>query len=100
TRTQCTSLEWSEDHMVAGDDHGNITLWRTGMAKPQVIHTQHANVVNLVFMPMSGFARFLVLFGDGIELWDAQSGTKLSAVVGRKPGGAKERLVMKNVEWI
>eukprot|EP01134_Creolimax_fragrantissima_P002372 CFRG2372T1 len=96
----CSTLDWSEDCIAAGDANGNISIWKKGAPNHRAYSTPHSAVRKLVFMPIAGSMHFLVLYSDGIEMWDAATATKISAVIGRKMGGPQERLLMKDVEWI
>ncbi len=63
-------MAWKGDHVLTGDNSGNLALWdlRTKTCKP--VTTPHTSVRAMAWAPGRGVLRALVLYTDGVDVWD------------------------------
>ncbi|UYV81446.1 WDR11 [Cordylochernes scorpioides] len=68
-----TSLVWKTDQIVMGDADGNLNIWDI---KERVSRQGH----KIKFAPGRGNMRILVLFNDGVDLWDVKQVERISSL--------------------
>ncbi|PAA65451.1 hypothetical protein BOX15_Mlig015787g1, partial [Macrostomum lignano] len=79
--SRVSAVVWKADMMVIGDTDGGLALWDLKSKTSRSVATQRGCVRRLKFAPGSGNYKFLVLFPNGLELWDARdTATKLTAM--------------------
>ena len=63
-------ITWKGDMLVLGDIDGNVNFWDL-KAKVSRVSPMHRGAIRRIkFAPGKGNMRMLVLFNDGIEVWD------------------------------
>ena len=75
-----TATAWKNDQLVFGDSDGNITLWnlRTKVSKAEC--TLRGPIRKFSFGPGKAYLKLLVLFSDGVDLWNIKE-MKLEAQI-------------------
>ncbi|XP_074640587.1 WD repeat-containing protein 11-like isoform X2 [Tubulanus polymorphus] len=75
-----TSIAWKGDMMVLGDVDGNLNLWDLKARVSRAIPTHRGWVRKVKFAPGRGNHKLLVLYNDGIDIWDAKELDQLSTI--------------------
>lgn len=75
-----TATAWKSDQLIFGDSDGNITLWnlRTKVSKAEC--TLRGPIKKFCFSPGKSYLKLLVLFSDGVDLWNIKE-MKLEAQI-------------------
>ncbi|XP_077970782.1 WD repeat-containing protein 11-like [Styela clava] len=75
-----TCISWKHDHIFMGDTDGTVSIWNLKTKLSKGIPTHRGWVKKVRFGPGKGNLNSLVLFEDGLEIWDADDGIAVSAV--------------------
>ncbi|KAG1655446.1 WD repeat-containing protein 11 [Nymphon striatum] len=67
-----TSIAWKGDQIVLGDVDGNLNLWDLSGKVSRSVPTHRGWIKKIKFAPGRGVMRLLVLYSDGIDVWDAR----------------------------
>eukprot|EP00047_Mylnosiga_fluctuans_P019478 m.82901 g.82901 ORF g.82901 m.82901 type:complete len:1096 (+) comp8141_c0_seq2:154-3441(+) len=95
TMATVTCVAWKGEILVLGDNTGTLTLWDLKNQVPKHVATGHASVKDMAFAPGRG-NRLLVLFSDGVDIWDAGV---IEAVCRRKEArGTKTSIIA--ISWV
>lgn len=75
-----TCISWKHDHIFMGDTDGTISIWNLKTKLSKGIPTHRGWVKKVRFGPGKGNLNCLVLFEDGLEIWDSDDGIAVSSV--------------------
>ena len=67
-----TCIAWKGDTMVLGDVDGNLNLWDLKARVSRPVPTHRGWVKKVKFAPGRGNQKLLVLYNDGLDIWDAK----------------------------
>ncbi|XP_075922520.1 WD repeat-containing protein 11 isoform X1 [Petromyzon marinus] len=90
-----SSIAWKGDVLVLGDSDGNLNFWDLKAKLSRGIPTHRGWVRRLRFAPGKGNSRLLVLYNDGIEIWD----TKEVKMVSSLRSGRSVAWRVLDVDW-
>jgi len=93
-----TCLAWKGDWIVTGDTAGSLHLWDLKAKVSRSILTHHGAAKQLIFDGVHGSTRFLALFDDGVDVWDASKADLVSLRQDNK-SAAKDRALEVSVGW-
>ena len=65
-----TSICWKMDMIVRGDMEGNVNIWNMKLRQSKNIHTGRGAVKRMAFSPGKHNLKLLVLFDNGVQIWD------------------------------
>eukprot|EP00795_Rhopilema_esculentum_P012339 gene12339-2990_t len=72
-----TFIAWKTDLLVLGDVDGNLNLWDLKGKLSRVFPSHRGGVKRMKFAPGKGNMKLMVLFADGIDIWEAMEATIL-----------------------
>ena len=72
-----TCLAWKDDWIVTGDAGGGLHIWDLKSRVSRSIGTTNGAVKQIEFAPLPGSTQFLVLFVEGVSIWDASTASVL-----------------------
>uniref|UniRef100_A0A8C4QUC4 WD repeat domain 11 n=1 Tax=Eptatretus burgeri TaxID=7764 RepID=A0A8C4QUC4_EPTBU len=75
-----SSIAWKGDTLVLGDVDGNLNFWDLKAKLSRGIPTHRGWVRKLRFAPGKGNSRLLVLYNDGVEIWDSKEVRMVSSL--------------------
>lgn len=67
-----TCIAWKGETMVLGDVDGNLNLWDLKARVSRAVPTHRGWIRKLKFAPGRGNMKLLVLYNDGVDIWDAK----------------------------
>ncbi|KAJ8248191.1 hypothetical protein GJAV_G00239350, partial [Gymnothorax javanicus] len=77
-------IAWKGDTLVLGDVDGNLNFWDLKARLSRGVPTHRGWVKKLRFAPGKGNQKLLVMFTDGVEVWDTKEVQMVSSLrVGR-----------------
>lgn len=65
-----TSIAWKSDQLVLGDAEGNISIWYLKAKIYKSISTDRGTIRKIRFGPGRGNLRCLILYNDGVDIFD------------------------------
>src|SRR5699024_591821 len=65
-----TSIAWKSDLLVLGDSDGNINVWFLKEKESKTIPTERGWVKRIRFSPGRGNHKCLILYADGVDIFD------------------------------
>lgn len=71
-RTQITATAWKAGRIVFGDVNGQLVQWDISNGKFKNAATGRGSVRKLMFAPGRESIQILVLFQDGVDVWDSK----------------------------
>ncbi|XP_013774548.1 WD repeat-containing protein 11-like [Limulus polyphemus] len=89
-----TCIAWKSDHIVLGDVDGNLNLWDLKNKVSRGIPTHRGWIKKIRFGPGRGNLKVLVLFNDGVDLWDIKEAQLIS-----QTKCAKDRPKVQDIDW-
>lgn len=97
-----TCLAWKDDWIVTGDAGGGLHIWDLKSRVSRSIGTTNGAVKQIEFAPMPGSTQFLVLFVEGVSIWDASTASVLDEWDPEKAfGNSKEPTAqVASVAWV
>ncbi len=73
-----TCIAWKSDQVLLGDAVGNINVWDLKKKISRAEPTHRGSIKKLRFGPGRGNMKFLILYNDGVDIWDIKE-LKLNA---------------------
>lgn len=65
-----TAIAWKSDHIVLGQNNGNINVWDLEKKESRTMCTMRGSIKRIRFAPGRGNMKILLLFDDGVDIWD------------------------------
>ncbi|RWS04712.1 WD repeat-containing protein 11-like protein [Dinothrombium tinctorium] len=65
-----TSISWKSDHLLLGDADGNLNVWSLKDRVTKAEGTNRGWIKKMRFAPGRGNMKCLILFNDGVDVWD------------------------------
>ena len=65
-----TCIAWKSDQVLLGDAVGNLNAWDLKRKVSKIEPTHRGPIKRIRFGPGRGNMKFLVLFNDGVDIWD------------------------------
>ncbi|GFS29359.1 WD repeat-containing protein 11 [Nephila pilipes] len=90
-----TCIAWKGDHIVLGDVDGNLNIWNLKGKVSKGISTHRGWIKKIRFGPGKGNMKILVLYNDGVDVWDVKDVTFMHQV--RCP---REMPKVQDVDWV
>ncbi|GFY16613.1 WD repeat-containing protein 11 [Trichonephila clavipes] len=90
-----TCIAWKGDHIVLGDVDGNLNIWNLKGKISKGIATHRGWIKKIRFGPGKGNMKILVLYNDGVDVWDVKDVTFMHQV--RCP---REMPKVQDVDWV
>ncbi|XP_063687874.1 WD repeat-containing protein 11-like isoform X2 [Bolinopsis microptera] len=97
------SIAWRGDLMVLGDSTGHLSFWDLKARQSRLVPTSRGAIKKLLLAPGRNTQLLLVLFNDGVEIWDCAESEVLSSIKSSKIGevvdvdwGASDRPIIVN----
>lgn len=88
-------ITWKTDMLVLGDVDGNLNLWDLKAKVSRVFPTHRGPVKRMKFAPGKGNMRMLVLYNDGVEVWDTAEAKVLGSVK-----TSRDQLSVIDSDWL
>jgi WD40 repeat protein len=73
-----TCIAWKSDQVLLGDGIGNVNVWDLKKKISRAEPTHRGSIKKLRFGPGRGNMKFLILYNDGVDIWDIKE-LKLNA---------------------
>ncbi|XP_054721445.1 WD repeat-containing protein 11-like [Uloborus diversus] len=73
-------IAWKGDHIVLGDVDGNLTIWYLKGKVSKGISTHRGWIKKIRFGPGKGNMKILVLYNDGVDVWDVKDASFVSGI--------------------
>eukprot|EP00794_Sanderia_malayensis_P005451 gene5450-6133_t len=73
-------IAWKGDLLVLGDVEGNINLWDLKGKLSRVFPSHRGAVRRMKFAPGKGNLKLMVLYADGIDIWESQDASILMSL--------------------
>jgi len=89
-----TCICWKADMIVRGDTEGNVNIWNMKSRQSKNIHTGRGEVKRMSFSPGKNNMKIIVLFEDGVQIWDVKEMEMINEL--RSP---LDMLKVEDVEW-
>lgn len=67
-----TAIAWKSDHVVLGRNDGSISVWDLSQKESRTISTLRGTIKKIRFAPGRGNMKILILFEDGVDIWDVR----------------------------
>lgn len=67
-----TAIAWKSDHVVLGRNDGSLSVWDLGEKESRTVATMRGAIRRIRFAPGRGNMKIIVLFEEGIEVWDVR----------------------------
>lgn len=65
-----TAIAWKSDHVILGQTNGNISVWDLEQKESRTMCTMRGSIKKIRFAPGRGNMKVLLLFEDGVDIWD------------------------------
>jgi len=88
-------IAWKTDILVLGDIDGNLNLWDLKAKVSRVFNTNRGAIKRIKFAPGKGNMKVIVLFNDGIEIWDVQEAKVLGTIK-----TSKDQINIFDADWL
>ncbi|XP_064630114.1 WD repeat-containing protein 11-like isoform X2 [Lineus longissimus] len=75
-----TCIAWKGELMVLGDVDGNLNIWDLKSRVSRAVPTHRGWIRKVKFAPGRGNQKLLVLYNDGIGIWDAKDLELVSSI--------------------
>ena len=89
-----TGIAWKSETLVLSDVDGNINLWDLKARVSRTIPTSRGWIHKVKFAPGRGNMKLLILYNDGVDIWDAKEVEKVVTV--RCP---KDMSRVADIDW-
>lgn len=95
-----TCLAWKDDWIITGDSAGTLHFWDLKERVSRSVVTGHGAVREILFRRGKTSTRFLALFSDGVDIWDAA--TPNQPLVERKDSrnATKDGPLVSGIAWV
>ncbi|XP_047128065.1 WD repeat-containing protein 11 isoform X1 [Hydra vulgaris] len=90
-----SSIVWKCGMLVLGDVDGNINLWDIKAKISKVYPTHRGPIRRMKFAPGKGNMKLIVLFNDGVQIWDAKEAHILAFTK-----SAKDQISVLDADWL
>ncbi|RWS12092.1 WD repeat-containing protein 11-like protein, partial [Leptotrombidium deliense] len=90
-----TSIAWKSDHLVLGDADGNLSIWYLKGRVTKAESTHRGWIKKMRFAPGRGNMKCLILFNDGVDIWDIKDVKLYSQLKYPRDIGAK----IQDIDW-
>lgn len=67
-----TAIAWKSDHVVLGRNDGSLSVWDLGEKESRTVATMKGSIKRIRFAPGRGNMKIVVLFEEGMEIWDVR----------------------------
>lgn len=67
-----TCIAWKSDQVVIGDADGNINVWDLKKKSSKSEPSHRSWIKKIRFGPGRGNMKFLILYNDGVDIWDVK----------------------------
>lgn len=67
-----TAIAWKSDHVVLGRNDGNISVWDLTQKESRTVSTMRSSIKKIRFAPGRGNMKILILFENGVDIWDVK----------------------------
>ncbi|XP_043230109.1 WD repeat-containing protein 11-like [Amphibalanus amphitrite] len=81
-----TGIGWKGEQLVLGDAEGQLCIWDLAKQLSHTVPTHRGAIRKLKFAPGRGNMKLLVLFGDGVDIWDTRTDERLSQLRSPRDG--------------
>ncbi|XP_037068815.1 WD repeat-containing protein 11-like [Pollicipes pollicipes] len=71
-------IAWKGDQLILGDIEGQLCIWDLSSKLAHTVATHRGAVKKLKFAPGRGNMKLLVLFADGVDIWDTRTDQRIS----------------------
>ncbi|KAF0305652.1 WD repeat-containing protein 11 [Amphibalanus amphitrite] len=68
-----TGISWKGEQLVLGDAEGQLCIWDLAKQLSHTVPTHRGAIRKLKFAPGRGNMKLLVLFADGVDIWDTRT---------------------------
>ena len=75
-----SGIAWKSETLVLTDMDGNMNIWDLKGRISRTVPTGRGGIKKVKFAPGRGNMKLLLLFGDGVEVWDAKDTLRISSV--------------------
>ena len=65
-----TCIAWKSDQVLLGDATGNLNVWDLKKKVSKIEPTHRGAIKKIRFGPGRGNMKFLILYNDGVDIWD------------------------------
>lgn len=65
-----TCIAWKSDQVLLGDAAGNLNVWDLKKKVSKIEPTHRGAIKKLRFGPGRGNMKFMILYNDGVDIWD------------------------------
>lgn len=76
-----TAIAWKSDHVVLGRNDGNLSVWDLTHKESRTVSTMRSSIKKIRFAPGRGNMKILILFENGVDIWDARRLRLVSTVI-------------------
>ncbi|XP_043202884.1 WD repeat-containing protein 11-like [Amphibalanus amphitrite] len=81
-----TGIGWKGEQLVLGDAEGQLCIWDLAKQLSHTVPTHRGAIRKLKFAPGRGNMKLLVLFADGVDIWDTRTDQRLSQLRSPRDG--------------
>ncbi|XP_014675037.1 PREDICTED: WD repeat-containing protein 11-like [Priapulus caudatus] len=89
-----TCIAWKGDMMVLADVDGNLSIWDLKNRISRAIPTDRGWIKKVRFAPGRGNMKLVILYNDGVDVWDAKDVELVSSI--KTP---KDLPKLHDIEW-
>lgn len=89
-----TCIAWKSETLVLSDVDGNINLWDLKARVSRTVPTARGWIRKIKFAPGRGNMKLLIMYNDGVDVWDAKDVERVTSV--KSP---KDRAKVVDVDW-
>lgn len=89
-------IAWKGDNIIFGDMDGQLSVWDLKLKTQRTMHTKRGCVKRIRFAPGRGNTKFVVLYNDGLDIFELKEG-KLEMLSSLK--SPKEVAKIIDVDW-
>lgn len=90
-----TATAWKSDHVVLGRSDGNMSVWDLGQKESRTFSTMRNSIKKIRFAPGRGNMKILILFGDGVDIWDVKRLRLVSTILLTRD----QHISVEDVDW-
>lgn len=76
-----TAIAWKSDHVVLGRNDGNLSVWDLTQKESRTVSTMRSSIRKIRFAPGRGNMKILILFENGVDIWDVRRLRLVSTVI-------------------
>ncbi|ESO13031.1 hypothetical protein HELRODRAFT_63831 [Helobdella robusta] len=75
-----TGIAWKSETLVLTDSDGNMNVWDLKGRLSRTLPTGRGGIKKIKFAPGRGNMKLLLLYNDGVEIWDAKEMVRVSQI--------------------